>query len=284
MAFVKHSLTLRLMSHYDDEMFYEEVLPSPLLKSYVKCYWNLEYTNHEDRIERVVPDGRMELIFHYGDPFRQVDEKDRTQSRSLISGQITEAVLLRPDQKVGILAVRFLPPGFTAIFGESASTLTGQITEFSSLAGKIATEVEEQILESKTLVDRVRILEKMLIQFCTKSRVLDRVARLGSQLLYENPVESTILHVADQFGISVRTLERQFKTQVGLSPSKFIKIARFQRALRIKNSNPTATLALVAAESGYYDQAHFSRDFKDLTGLSPAEYFGAPHDMNDLFT
>jgi len=265
-------------------MFYEEILPSPLLRPYVKCYWNLEYTNHEDKIERVVPDGRMELIFHYGDPFRHVNEKDKTQSRSVLSGQITEAVLLRPDQQVGILAVRFLPPGFTAIFGENASAITGQITEFSSLAGKIAQEVEEQILEAKALIDRVRILEKMLIQFCTKSRVLDRVTRLSSQLFYENPAESTILHVADQFGISLRTLERQFKAQVGLSPSKFIKIARFQRALRIKNSNPKASFALVAAESGYYDQSHFTRDFKDLTGLSPAEYFQAPHDINDLFS
>jgi transcriptional regulator GlxA family with amidase domain len=83
--------------------------------------------------------------------------------------------------------------------------------------------------------------------------------------------------------VSLRQLELQFKTQVGMSASRFIRIARFQRAIRLKLVSPSLGLATLAAECGYYDQSHFSREFKELSGLSPGRYFGDEHEMADLF-
>jgi len=71
---------------------------------------------------------------------------------------------------------------------------------------------------------------------------------------------------------------------MGLSPSKFIRIARFQQTLRLKLVNPQLSLTVLAQECRYYDQSHFSREFKEISGVSPRQYFGADHGMNDFFS
>ncbi len=72
--------------------------------------------------------------------------------------------------------------------------------------------------------------------------------------------------------VSERTLERRFRSEVGVSPKQAARIARFQAATRKLLASPRVSLGRVAHECGYYDQAHFNREFRTLAGISPGQW------------
>ena len=92
------------------------------------------------------------------------------------------------------------------------------------------------------------------------------------QTLCDTP-QVPISDLALKVGISTRQLERLFRHWVGLSPKRFGQIMRV-RGLRehMKQQNQTVSLADLAAEAGYVDQAHFNREFKQVAGLTPGQY------------
>jgi transcriptional regulator GlxA family with amidase domain len=85
-------------------------------------------------------------------------------------------------------------------------------------------------------------------------------------------------------GISERQLERQFQTQVGLTPKFFSRLLRFQKVFKAVMQNRNLGWSFIASECGYYDQAHFIHDFKSFSGQNPSAYFNEDHRMAEYFT
>ncbi len=83
---------------------------------------------------------------------------------------------------------------------------------------------------------------------------------------------------------SARTLERSFLTTVGLRPKVVARIVRLRRIIQLMQEEPDTSLAALAFDAGYYDQAHFNREFKSFTGKSPRDYFGREHVLPEYFT
>jgi len=67
-------------------------------------------------------------------------------------------------------------------------------------------------------------------------------------------------------------LERQFRAHVGLTPKQFLRTMRFQYLLKCIQQTPDTSLTRLAYETGYYDQAHFIHEFKQLAGITPTQY------------
>src|SRR5262245_13052130 len=82
----------------------------------------------------------------------------------------------------------------------------------------------------------------------------------------------SISELADYCEVSVRQLERGFRHVIGTSPKVFARILRFQQAQRRLMFDPEADLTSLAYECGYFDQAHFIKDFKAFAGQTPTEY------------
>ena len=78
--------------------------------------------------------------------------------------------------------------------------------------------------------------------------------------------------VAGAVGMSRRQLGRLFQERIGIAPKSLGRLGRFQRALRALDGNPRSPLAGVAAQAGYFDQAHLCRDFRLFAGTTPAGY------------
>jgi AraC-like DNA-binding protein len=244
-------------------MRYREIAPGAEVRSFIDCYWILEHEASEPaRVQRVVPDGRPELILNLGQPFESFqDGQWRVQPGCFLAGQITGPLLIRPNGKAKILGVRFLPHGAGQVFGLPMHELTDLAVPVADLSPRLARDLERS-LESAGIPS----IEAALLSFagaedCTVGEAVSQIVRDWGR--------RDVACLAAHLGISLRQLERRFESRVGLSPKLFSRMQRFQRVFQeIDEGRPNWVEAALAC--GYYDQAHLIRDFKDFSGQTPA--------------
>ena len=233
-------------------MRYREFAPNPDASRLVECYWVLE--GAAAGVQRVVPDGRAELILNLAQPFEALENGAwRAQPRCFLAGQLTGPLLLRAAGPAHILGVRFRPGGVNQLLGIPVQELTGRTIAADDLGlgglGGVSTLPEVE-----------RALPRLVRG--TADAMVDEAARL---LSWQPNVATTCATL----GVGARQLERRFKARVGMSPKHFARIQRFQRVFRAVE-NDGAGWAEAAAACGYYDQAHLIRDFRDLAGAAPS--------------
>jgi len=258
-------------------MDYRVYTPRAALLPYVKCYWSLDSgdTPFMPGVERVFPDGCIELIFHYGDRFRKYlnDAQTVLQPRSFIHGQIRSYIDLEPTGHTGIFSVRFQPAGLQAFVAMQAGELSGLTVEPDSIWGNDGDVLQDRILNASSHAQRVQITETFLLQRLRRNTYSTEALGYCIQQLHQSGGLISMDSLAEKANIGRRHLERRFVSGVGMSPKLLSRIIRFQNMLRLIGENRLNSLTALAYEGGYYDQAHFIRDFKEFTGLNPRAYF-----------
>lgn len=269
-------------------MEYREVPPSPELAEQIECFWLLTGTgaSGESEAQRVLPDGCPELIFNFGDPFQRLLENGRTekQGRALVAGQLERAIRIRPTGAVRLLGLRFRPGGAHRFLGFPQNELTGRIQELEAVAGMWARPLISEVLDARTRGEAKAALERVLVR--------RRRERTEAEQGVEKAVDAILAsggmvlpgRLAEAMGISGRQLARRFERVVGLGPKRFCRIIRFQQVFRRVERGERVSWAAVAAECGYYDQAHLIKDFKEFSGETPPALFLQDSPLTYYFT
>lgn len=213
-----------------------------------------------------LPDGRTTLVFRALDDGRRGD--------LAVVGPRTRALFKQAEGVTRALVVP-LKPGWTgALLGVSAHELCDRVVRFESLWGRAGRELDAALLSTR---DPRELLECMSRAFALRLQhafesSTARLARRATRLLEGG--ERRVDHVAAQLGVTSRHLRRAFTEHVGVGPKEYARQARLQRALRLAQAaNDSVTdWGRIAAEAGYYDQAHLIGDFRDLVGLTPGAF------------
>ena len=129
------------------------------------------------------------------------------------------------------------------------------------------------MLEAASPIDKFRIFEDALVTCWPGVGSTHRAVRYALAHLVCEPHSSTIGTIIDELGLSPRRFIQVFSEQVGMTPKLFCRVRRFQRALSQIQRLRDGMWADLAAECGYYDQAHFISDFKEFCGITPSQYF-----------
>lgn len=268
-------------------MTYNEYIPDAELAPYVKCIWALQVEGMpgNPHRERILPDGCMELIFHYGDLFQQYhNDRPELQPRSFVHGQMKAYIEIAPTGNTGMIAARFYPHGLAAFIDMPVYELTDRVTDVGSLFGKNAWELEQQLGNAPNEAERVRLLTGFLTKRLRRSSVKTDMAANAVRTIMTTGGNIAVNKLAMDACMSERQFERVFLASVGVSAKAFSKIVRFQHSIRAAQSGKQTTLTQLAHDSGYYDQAHYIRDFKAFAGVTPVQYFSGIHALSDLFT
>lgn len=223
-------------------MEYREHAPCAALRQFVRCYWTLEgELAGEPHAQRVFPDGFMEIIFHFGDAFHRVHEEGRAERQApmLLAGQIWRPITLCAGRRASVLGIRFQAGGAYAFLRFPQQEVAGRIVSLEDFWGRRARQLRDALAEAT-----------------------NRVAFLEQQLLAMAPEPLAGLEFLSQ-----RQYRRRFESAVGIPPKLHQRIRRFRRVLDMLGQAP---MARVAADCGYYDQAHLIRDFKEFTGVTPS--------------
>jgi AraC-like DNA-binding protein len=251
------------------------------LAPFVKCVWSLESDGpiRDAPRERILPDSCVELVFHFGDPFRShfANGQSALQPRSFVVGQMRRFLEIEPAGRAGFVAVRFLARGAYLFFHRPLSEVAAGVVDLEDLWSDRAREWTERIALAPDLPARIRLLEGALLGLLAGNGRTDPAVDRALQLIGGSGGQIRVARLAAEIGVSERHLTRQFQRAVGLSPKEFARISRFLRALELLDRGGPGSLADVALACGFFDQAHFNHEFRELAGMSPGELSTFPN-------
>ena len=287
-------------------MRYRERLPPPSLASVVERIWTLEGDAGESGgpPQPVLPDGRPELVLHFGDPFQRIGEgiAERTGERTserlptpaseqrgerqapiLFAGQLSARLLLRPEGRIAVLGIRLRPHGAAALLPIPQRELAGPPLAVDLLDRRLARALLDLRDAAGTPTRAADGLEEVLGARVRAGRVDGRVGRAVEAILTSRG-RIAVDVVARHAGMGARHLERRFGTEVGVGPKRLARIARFQHALRVlERSRGPAPGTRTAHHCGYSDQAHFVREFHGLAGCAPGAWLLERAELTGFF-
>jgi len=212
---------------------YREWAPPPAWRAVVACCW--EQRVAEARVQRVVPDGCADLLLR--------------ETSAEVVGVADEAALVSLPAGTRIRGVRIRPEAVAPSFGVTASELRNRTVDATDVVGARRSRA---LVAEPALDDWIQSIEP------------DARAARAVRLLEVGTVDEA----AAALGLSARQLHRIFEVNVGVGPKAFQRVRRFQRFLQ--RAEAGVPLASAAADAGYSDQAHMSRDVRGLSGLTPA--------------
>jgi AraC-like DNA-binding protein len=267
-------------------MNYQVYSPSPELQSFVKCFWTLEDEASSEPVkQRVVPDGCMEMIFHYGDLYKQYFEDGSSiiQPRSFVFGQISSYIEIAPTGISGIVSARFLPDGLTPFIEMPVSALENKAVAIHEIFGEKGKEFEEKIIAASDNAQRIKLIEEFLLSRLADPQTIDAVTKACVEVIFQSQGRLGVVELADKMNLNRRNMERKFTSAIGMSPKQLSRVVRLQATLKMLEQKKFTSLTSLAYENGYYDQAHFIKDFKEFTGMSPKSFFADNLKLSALF-
>lgn len=240
---------------------FQRFMPNPALRPWVQCYWVMQTRlSAEGFVETLYPDGGTNLNFYFA-PGEEV-------SLSFYTEQTVKKMHLRGQQDC--LGIRFHPGGVFQLLGLSMPDWIGG--EFSSrdLDFHPLQELRKRLGDLQDTQQRLHLIDEWLLGRSPKiSAQPGLLQQVLPKLIYKR---ESIDSVCEQLALNRRKLERKFYQEVGLSPDQIKQLVRIKLARKLINDHPGLSLVEVAQCAGFYDQAHFIRQFKKLTGLTPGQY------------
>jgi AraC-like DNA-binding protein len=226
------------------------------LRRHFRCAWtNTLPANHVGSIS-VVPDGCVDIVWSEG--FFHVAGPDLTAATPLFEPSTT------------IVGVRFQPGAARSWLGLPMSEIVGLQVDLGDLWGAVARAISERMEDALSTEQRAAILQRELVRFLSDIEEPARDASAVFGLMQQGSAApgATITKILDRLDMSPRTLRRRSHEHFGYGPKTLDRILRFQRLLALAIRSPKIPLAGMAYDVGYADQAHMSREVRELTGLS----------------
>lgn len=253
--------------------------PSAALSPYVDRYVGYRQDRLPSGTHRGLPSRSMNLIISLADPVTVLSMPDPTATPQtfpgLISGLHAGPVTIAADRVQYGIHVELTPWAAGALLGHPAGVLASGIYDIQDVLGKRGSELLDRVREAPDWASRFAALDRVLGAHSDRGAMPEaEVAQAWTTLIRTGgriPVSQLARHV----GWSRRHLGERFRRELGLAPKAAGRVIRFQRSHRALTRPARAGLAEIAAECGYADQAHLTREWRDLAGQTPSAWMAA---------
>ena len=260
--------------------------PNIELSEFVKRYWTLDGAKENIPLKNtIVPDGTMKLIFHYGDTYKHhsLNGEITILPKCFLIGQLTKPYVIEPVGVTGSFVVQFKPNGFLPFTSIPIKEMENTAVPLDILFGEDGIELGNQILNANSTSERIQIIEVFLFKLIANRKNIDNIVKLTIETIFNANGQFSVTEFSKTNNINRRQLTRKFSSIIGLSPKQLAKTIRVQTTLKVLLNEEITSLTDLAYENEYFDQAHFIKEFKEFTGLTPKEFFGDNLKMSLIF-
>ena len=250
---------------------YRELPPPTYLAPYVACFWTRSTGNATaDLQSRILPDGCIDIVW--------VGERQPS-----IAGPATCAVQAILPAWSTIVGVRFRPGAAPTVLGLPANELLDAEVPLRDVWGRRMPDLATRIAELPGPTAKLAAVEQIVAGRVADAGPLDRLIGAATAWLAQHP-EAQVGMLGDALGLSERQFRRRCEATIGYGPKTLHRVLRFQHWLRLTQTAPfgPSSLAVLARESGYADQAHLTREVRRLAGVPPTVLLTSPDSANAL--
>jgi AraC-like DNA-binding protein len=240
--------------------------PAASIASYVEHFWYCEGYQMPHRRERVLPNGRFQLIINLSDSFAS---EGQISPSPLVVGMQSRGTMIDTASLQSIAGVLFWPGAAPAFFDPPADEFHNRNIPLDLVWGPAAGELRERLRGAPTPASKFAVLEAALQARAGKRGGLHSAVRYAIGKIERAPHIRSVLELARDAGLSRRRFAQLFREQVGVTPKLYCRLHRFREVVRQIDSGAPVDWADVALAGGYCDQAHLAHEFREFAGISP---------------
>ncbi|MDO1449690.1 helix-turn-helix domain-containing protein [Rhodocytophaga aerolata] len=256
-------------------MYYKVLTPHPDLRSYIGCYWILKTdatpTSGE---EIIIPDGYAEIILNLGTAYSW--KSTNYQSASIIKdthivGQRDASVSVKLPSYLYQIGIKIKPQAMHCLLNLPATHLSNRLIHTTDLSDASFTHLADKLFAAATEHEQKQWLDAYFHHKLKSPLATDAITGYSIQYITARNGLARMDELKNTLGIDYRTLERRFKTTVGLTPKEFARVIRFKNVYKAFRNNQAKDKAYFL-DWGYYDQSHYIKEFKYFMGNTPTAY------------
>ena len=257
-------------------MIYRIHKPGLPLSQFIDFFFYYEGFHAEHSMEKLLPDGSIDLLIDLTETPKKLYNNEEATSyttfkKSWISGMKTNYILI--DASVSnMVGVHFKPGGCYPFVDFPMVQLNDLTIDLGSVWGREANSIREAILHEPDIDKRFDILEKYFLQKGKNKMENHALVHYSVGQLVQSPQMWSIKNLSHKTGITQKHLITLFRKYVGLSPKMFSRIYKFQKVIHLIGQEEKIDWSMLAYEGGYFDQAHFIKEFQAFSGINPTAY------------
>lgn len=248
---------------------YCRIPPSSDLSQYIRNFWSIEskLPSIESFSMNSYVDDSCGIAFQICGPKKGIIWNHLPIPVTIIYGLTTSFHSISITSPCSLFGVVFHSQALYTIFGCDAANFVDNAANLQDVLDKY---LVEQIYNATSTVARIQIIEQFVRRKLKASAPDIQIYQI-CQYISHNKGILRIGEIEQKFGIHIKQLERKFRNQIGVSPVHFIKIARFQEALKLLKDNGHSKLTEIAYELEFADQSHFIRQVRRFSGHTPSD-------------
>ncbi|MGQ0773690.1 MAG: helix-turn-helix domain-containing protein [Pseudonocardiales bacterium] len=252
------------------------VRPRPRLSSLVEGYHGYRIEGAEPGMHRGLPSRHLTLIVTLDGTVDLAATPDPAQPpasfTTLVGGLHAGPVLISHDGRQHGIQLGLTPLGARVLLGLPAGELAHTVVELGTLLGPVAGELVERLRSARTWTDRFLELDDVLARIVGQREGPAPELGWAWRRLAASHGRVGVATLAQEVGWSRRHFGERFRREFGLTPKVAGRVMRFEVANQLLRVPKRPGLAEVAARSGYADQAHLTREWRELAGCTPSTW------------
>ena len=260
-------------------MIFEMPRPSANHDNFVDCFIYFKGYMPEHSIERVVPDGHVYLIFELDNLPRSTYDNEslkpnRHFTKCWLSGLQKNYISISALPDSEMFVIKFKPGGAIPYLHKALDEVSDSVVPAEQVFGEEILDLREKLYSVETPAEKYKLAEQYLSDRFDQDYLPDESIYKAIDRIKCDPefMDTTLMQIIDKSGFSKKHFIDLFKKSVGVTPKYFQRILRFNCIIPKVQQEEEISWPQISAECGFYDQAHFIREFRQFSGYNPKSF------------
>jgi len=258
-------------------MIFEAHIPTFPLSQFVEAFIYFERVEYAHTVDRFLPNGDTEILIDFHDTPQYIYDNQTLKeiqacNHIWASGVRTEPITIPSGNGAAMMVISFKKGMAAPFFPFPMEEIRDSVVDADLVWGSDFGRLRERLLNTKNIDLRFHIVEEFLLRTFSSTLNLNPCISFAVNEMIERPDTISIARMNATIGYSKKHFAEMFRKQIGVTPKSYLKIMRFQKAVKTIDASENIDWGTIAFECGFYDQAHFINDFKHFSGFTPEQY------------
>ena len=252
-------------------------IPRRPLDHFIESFFYYEGVQHSHTVDRFLPNGDTEILIDFHDTPQYIYDNESLKevqacNNVWTSGLRTEPITIPSGTDAAMMVIMFKKGKAGPFFPFPMNEIADAVVEADLVWGSDFGDLRERLIGTKDLGLRFKLVEDFLIGRFQSKLDIDPCVAFAVSEMTDRPDHLNISRMNAKIGYSQKHFIDMFRRAVGVTPKSYLKIMRFQKAVKVIDAVDNPDWGRISQECGFYDQAHFINDFKNFSGFTPTKY------------